>query len=83
VAGEELAVLRMNGYVKVRTFHIQTEHEVLGLDHRLEHTKILVGRLALDRCLVEAAEGVYDALLALARRSVNSGSGEKLLASRG
>ncbi len=72
VAGEELAVLRMNGYVKVRTLHIQTEHEVLGLDDRLEHAEILVSRLALDRCLVEAAEGVYDALLAIARRSMNS-----------
>ncbi len=72
VAGEELAVLRVNGYVKVRTLHIQTEHEVLGLDDRLEHAEILVSRLALDRCLVEAAEGVYDALLALARRSMNS-----------
>ena len=81
VAGEELAVLRMNGYVKVRTLHVQTEHEILGLDDRLEHAEILVSRLALDRCLVEAAEGVYDALLALARRSMNSRSGEKLLAS--
>ena len=81
VAGEELAVLRMNGYVKVPTLHVQTEHEILGLDDRLEHTKILVSRLVLDRCLVEAAEGVYDALLALARRSMNSLSGEKLLAS--
>ena len=72
MAGEELAVLRMNGYVKVPTLRIQTYHEVLGLDHRLEHEKILVGRLALDRCLVEAAEGMDDALLALVRRSMNS-----------
>ncbi len=33
--------------------------------------KILVGGLTLDRVLVEAAEVMYDALLALARRSVN------------
>ena len=72
MAGEELAVLRMNGYVKVRTLHVQTEHEILGLDDRLEHTKILVSRLALDRCLVESAEGMDDALFALARRSMNS-----------
>ena len=72
MAGEELAVLRMNGYVKVRTLHIQTEHEVLRSDHRLEVAKILEGRLALDRCLVEAAEGMYDTLLAFARGSVNS-----------
>ena len=58
--------------MKVRTLHIQTEHEILGLDDRLEHAEILVSRLALDRCLVEAEEGVYDALLALARRSMNS-----------
>ena len=44
--------------------------KVLGLDDRLEHAKILVGGLTLDRCLVEAAEGMDDALLALARRSV-------------
>ena len=60
MAGEELAVLRMNGYVKVRTLHVQTEHEILGLDDRLEHAKILSGRLALDRCHVEAAEGMDD-----------------------
>ena len=55
----------------VTSLHIQTEHEILGLDNRLEHEEILVSRLTLDRCLVEAAEGVYDELLALARRSVN------------
>jgi hypothetical protein len=42
----------------------------LGLDDGLEHAKILVGGLTLDCCLVEAAEGMHDALLALARRSV-------------
>ena len=47
--------------------------KVLGLDDRLEHAKMLVGCLPLDRCLVEAAEGLHDALLALAR---NPRSGE-------
>jgi hypothetical protein len=42
----------------------------LGLDDRLEHAKILVGCLTLDRCLVEAAEGMHDALLALVRGSI-------------
>ena len=37
VAGEELAVLWMNGDMKKCTFHIQTEHSVLGSDDRLEH----------------------------------------------
>jgi len=72
VAGEELAVFRMNGYVKVCTLHVRTEHEILGLDDRLEYEKILVSRLALDRCLVEAAEVMDDALFALAWRSMNS-----------
>jgi hypothetical protein len=42
----------------------------LCLDDRLEHAKIFVGGLTLDRCLVEAAEGMDDVLLALARRNV-------------
>jgi hypothetical protein len=42
----------------------------LCLDDRLEHPKIFVGGLTLDRCLVEAAEGMDDVLLALARRNV-------------
>ena len=67
MAGEELPVLWMNWNMKEHTFHIQTEHEVLRSDHRLEVAKILEGRLALDRCLVEAAEGMHDALVALAR----------------
>ena len=68
---KELSVLSMNGQVEVRTLYIQAEHEVLWPDDGLEHAKIFVGRLTLDRCLVEAAEGMHDALLALARRSVN------------
>ncbi len=47
------------------------KHKVLGLDDRLDHAQIFVGGLTLDRCLVEAAEGMHDALLALARRGVN------------
>ncbi len=58
----------VNGYVEVRTLYIQAEHAVLRSDDGLEHAKILVGRLALDRCLVENAEGMHDALLALARK---------------
>ena len=66
----EFAMLWMNGDMKERTFHIQTQHKISRSDHGLEHAKILVGGLTLDRCLVEAAEGMDDALLALARRSV-------------
>ena len=57
---KEHSVLRMNGYVEVRTLYIQAEHEVLRSDDGLEHAKIFVGRLTFDRCLVEAAEGMYD-----------------------
>ena len=57
--------------MEVRTLYIQAEHEVLRPDDGLEHAKIFVGRLTFDRCLVEAAEGMHDALLALARRRVN------------
>ena len=71
MVGEELAMLGVDRDVKECTFHIQAEHKVLGLDDRLEHPKILVGCLTLDRCLVETAEGMHDALLALARRSVH------------
>ena len=71
VAGEELAMLGVDRDVKERTFHIQAEHIVLGFDDGPEHVKILVGCLTLDRCLVEVAEGMDDALLALVRRSVN------------
>jgi hypothetical protein len=62
----------MNEDMKEHTFHIQSEHKTLGSDHGLEHEKILVGGLALDRGLVEDAEGMDDTLLALDRRSVNS-----------
>jgi hypothetical protein len=68
---KELSVFWVNGYMEVRTHYIQAEHEVLRPDDGLEHAKILVGRLTLDRCLVETAEGIHDALLALARRRVN------------
>ena len=37
----------------------------------VEHVKVLVSCLVLDRCLVESAEGMNDALLVLDRRSVN------------
>ena len=72
----------MNGYVEVRTLYIQAEHEVLRPDDGLEHAKILVGRLALDHCLVEDAEGMHDALVALPRRRVNPRSGEEVFAPR-
>ena len=61
----------VNGYVEVRTLYIQAEHEVLCPDDGLDHAKIVVGRLTLDRCLVEDPEGMHDVLLALARRRVN------------
>ena len=57
--------------VKECTLHIQAQNVILGPDHRLEHVKVLVGCLTFDRDLVETAEGIHDALLALARRSVN------------
>ena len=69
---KELSVLWMIGCMEVHTLHIQTQYEVLRPDDGLEHAKILVGCLTLDRGLVEAAEGMNDALLALAWRSVNS-----------
>ena len=79
---KELSVMRMYGYVEVRTLYIQAEHEVRRPDDGLEHVKIFVGRLAFDRCLVETAEGMHDALLALAGRCVNSRSGEDVFAPR-
>ncbi len=71
MAREELVMLGVDRDVKECTFHIQAEHEVLGLDDRLEHAQIFVGGLTLDCCLVEAAEGMHDALLALTRRGVD------------
>ena len=72
--------------MEVHTLYIQAEHEVLRSDDGLELAKILVGRLALeaslDRCLVDASEGIHDTLLALVRRSVNSRSGEEVFAPR-
>ena len=69
---KELSVLWMNGYMEVHTLHIQAHHEVLRSDDGLEHVKILVGCLSLDHGLVEDAEDMNDALLALPWRSVNS-----------
>ena len=57
--------------VKECTVHIQAQYVILGTDHRLEHVKVLVGCLTLDRVLVEATEDMHDVLVALARRSVN------------
>ena len=57
--------------VKKCTLHIQAQHVILGPDYRLEHVKVLVDCMTIDRVLVEDAEGMHDALLALARRSVN------------
>ena len=68
---KELSMLGVDRDVKEYTLHIQAQHVILGSDYRLEHVKVLVGCLTLDRGLVEAAEGMHDALLALARRSVN------------
>ena len=79
---KELSVLWVNWNVEVHTLYIQTEHEVLRPDDGLECAKIFVGRSTLDRCLVEAAEGMHDALLALPWRSVNSRSGEEVFAPR-
>ena len=58
--------------MEVRTLYIQAENEVLRSDDGLEYVKILVDCLTLDRGLVEDAESMHDALLALARRSMNS-----------
>ena len=68
--------------MEVHTLYIQVEHKVLRSDDGLEHAKIFVGRLELDRCLVEAVEGMHDALLALAGGRVNSRSGEEVFAPR-
>ncbi len=77
---KERSVFWVNGYVEVRTLYIQSEYEVLCPDDGLEHPKIFVGRLVLDRSLVEVEEGIHDALFALARRRVNSRSGEEVFA---
>ena len=57
--------------MKENTFHIQADHEVLCPDDGLDHAKILVRRLTLDRSLVEAAEDMDDALIPLVRSRVN------------
>ena len=62
---KELSVFWKNGYMEVCTLYIQVQHEVLWPDDGLEYAKILVGRLTLDRCLVETEEGMYDSLFAL------------------
>ena len=59
-------MLSVNRYVEGRTLYIQGEHEVLRPDDGLEHVKIFVGRLTIDRCLVEVAESMHDTLLDLA-----------------
>ena len=56
---------------EVHNVYIQAENEVLRPDDGLEHANILVGRLALDRSLVEPSEGLHDALFVLVRRRVN------------
>ena len=63
-------MLGVDRNVKVRTLYIQAQDEVLWSNDGLEYAKI-VGRLVIDRCLVETAQGMHDALLALDRRSVN------------
>ena len=68
---KELSMLGVEWDVKECTLHIQTQHVILGTDHRLDHAKVLVGCLTLDRDLVETAEDIHDVLLALARRIVN------------
>lgn len=81
MTGEELEMTKMNGYVEVRTRHVEVEYEVLLSDHRLDHTKILVGGLTIHRCLIETEEDMHDELPVLVRRSVNPSSGEKLFVS--
>ena len=46
-------------------------NQLLRSDDGLEYAKILVGRLVIDRFLVEATEGMYDALITLVWRRVN------------
>jgi hypothetical protein len=53
----------MSGDMKEHTFHIQTEHKILGSDHGLDHAKILVGGLTLDR-------GLYAPMRLSLRRSL-------------
>ncbi len=69
MTGEELAMFGVDRDVKEHTFYIQAQHPVLGSDDRLDHVKVLVGCLTLDRCVVETAEDIDDALLGLVRRS--------------
>ncbi len=64
-------MLGLDQDVKKCTLHIQAQYVILGPDYRLDHAKVLVGCLTLDRGLVEVVEGMYDALLALPRRNVN------------
>lgn len=71
VERKKLAMLGVKGDVEVLTSHIKTEHKVLWPDDGLQHAQILVGRLALDSWLVETAKSMHDALLVVARRSVN------------
>ena len=64
---KELSMLGVDRDVKECTLHIQAQNVILGSDYRLEYVKVLVDCLTLDRGLVEAAEGMHDALVALAR----------------
>ena len=68
---KELSMVGVDRDVKEYTLHIQTQHVILGPDDRLEYVKVLVCCLTVDRGLVEVAEGMNDAMLVLARRSVN------------
>ena len=60
-----------SGRERMHSPHPRAQDVILGTDHRLEHEKVLVDCLTFDRVLVEVAEGIHDALLALSRRSVN------------
>ena len=53
---KELSMVGVDRDVKEYTLHIQTQHVILGPENRLEHVKVLVGCLTLDRDLVEVAE---------------------------
>ena len=45
---KELSMLGVDRDVKKYTLHIQAQHVILGPDYRLEHVKVLVGRLFDD-----------------------------------
>jgi hypothetical protein len=70
---KEFSILGVDRDVKVHTFDIQSQDVVLCPDGGLDHAQILVGRLVLDRCLVETEVVMNDTMFVLARRmwSVN------------